>query len=345
MSQRARWLAAGSAALALVLAIHASWPEVETTAVGGEVAAGGGRLPSPAMTQDAQGHLRLTAPLAGLPASLRDTAVDGELTMDAAGNLVLSAKVRAVFDYFLAAVGEEPLATIIARIRGYIALKLTGPAVEQANRLLDGYLAYREALGLVPPPATGLARLEQQRQAIDTMKQLRRQHLPVDTVAAFFGEEEAYDEYTWQRLKLADDKSLAPAQRRAQEAALLAQLPAEVQQNIQVLTRYQRLNELTAEWKQRGGNAQELRVIREQEVGAAAADRLEALDRQRAQWEQRMSSYLSERERLLRQAGLSEQDKLRALDQLRSRHFQSAELLRVLNLETLHDQNTRASGA
>lgn len=344
MAQRIRWLAAGGIVVALALVARLQWPGDD--AVSAPAAATVATMAPPsAMVRDAQGRGRLQVPLAGLPASLRDTAVDGELTMDANGNLVLSAGVRAVFDYFLAAVGEEPLDIIVARIRGYIALKLSARAVEQANRLLDSYLAYRNALGQVSPPAADLAQLDQQRYAIDTMKQLRRQHLSAAAVAAFFGDEEAYDEYTWQRLKLAEDKRLSPAQRRGQEAALLAQLPATAQQNIQVLTRYQRLSELTSEWQQRGGDATELRTIREQEVGAAAADRLEALDRQRVQWNQRLGMYFTERERLLRQTGLSESDRQRALEQLRARHFQSAELLRVQNLETLHDQGAKAAGA
>lgn len=344
MRQSLRWLAGGVIVLALALVVRLQWPGAEAVSApaGGTL---GSMAPPPAMVQDAQGRQRLEAPLAGLPASLRDTTVDGELTMDAQGNLVLSAGVRSVFDYFLSAVGEEPLATIIARIRGYLALKLSGRAVEQANRLLDSYLAYRESLDQVLPPAVDLARLDQQRNAINTLKQLRRQHLSAEVVTAFFGDEEAYDEYTWQRLKLAEDKSLSPAQRRGQEAVLLAQLSPTVQQNMLVLTRYQRLSELTAEWKQRGGNAQELRALREQEVGTAAADRLETLDRQRAQWDQRMGVYFAERERLLRQPGLSEPDRQSALEQLRGRHFQSAELLRVQNLETLHDQGATASGA
>src|SRR5689334_7743323 len=42
-----------------------------------------------------------------LPRSLQDTQVDGGLAADANGHLIVAPGVRALFDYFLSATGEE----------------------------------------------------------------------------------------------------------------------------------------------------------------------------------------------------------------------------------------------
>jgi lipase chaperone LimK len=46
----------------------------------------------------------------------------------------------------------------------------------------------------------------------------------------------------------------------------------------------EQLNQLTDEWKQRGGSAEELREIRTNLVGAEATQRLEALDQEDARY-------------------------------------------------------------
>ena len=51
-----------------------------------------------------------------LPASLRGTEIDGALPVDARGALIVTPDVLDLFDYFLAASGEEPVAALRARI-------------------------------------------------------------------------------------------------------------------------------------------------------------------------------------------------------------------------------------
>jgi hypothetical protein len=84
----------------------------------------------------------------GLPNSLQGTEVDGELEVDANGHLKITNGVRHVFDYFLSAIGEEPLETILARIRAYIRHKLPNMAAGEAEQLLDNYIAYKRGLAI-----------------------------------------------------------------------------------------------------------------------------------------------------------------------------------------------------
>src|SRR6218665_2651509 len=81
-----------------------------------------------------------------LPNSLQGTEVDGELEVDAGGHLKITNGVRRVFDYFLSTIGEEPLETILARIKAYIRHKLPPMAAGEAEQLLDKYIAYKRGL-------------------------------------------------------------------------------------------------------------------------------------------------------------------------------------------------------
>jgi len=87
-----------------------------------------------------------------LPGSLDGTEADGAIAVDAAGHLVISLELRRLFDHFLAATGEEPLATIRARIIAVLHDRLPATAAGQAIEILDRYLAYRGPHGRWPRP-------------------------------------------------------------------------------------------------------------------------------------------------------------------------------------------------
>ena len=75
-----------------------------------------------------------------------------------------------------------------------------------------------------------------------------------------------------------------------------------------------------------------IRRLREESLGAQAADALAQLDQQQAQWQARLSDYAAERNRL-RSAGLAERDLQQAIDALQARSFDERERLRVQALD------------
>lgn len=285
-----------------------------------------------------------TTGLEGLPGSLRDTEVDGELEVDASGHLKITNGIRRVFDYFLSAVGEEPVESIIARIRAYIRHKLpAGPAAE-AERILDGYIAYKRGLESVQQasaPAPGQIDIEAVRRQMQQVQALRTQYLSQEVIAAFFGDEDAYDRYTLARLDLMQNKQLSAAARAQQLAALEQQLPPALQESMKAINQYQNLQSLTDDWQKRKGTPAELRQIRENLVGPEATDRLESLDREREQWNQRMNGWLGERAAILANTSLSEQDRQGQVDAARQQRFQSGELARVQSLERMRDRGEK----
>lgn len=279
--------------------------------------------------------------LEALPRSLRDTEVDGELKVDGQRHLRITRGVRNVFDYFLSARGEESPDTLLKRVRAYIRHKLPAVAAAEAERILDGYLAYQQGLAALPglpPPGNGQIDIAAVRQQMQQVQALRLQFLAPDVIAAFFGDDDAYDDYTLARLDILQNSQLTPQARAQQLAAAEAQLPDALRESIKVTTRVQNLEALTQDWQKRGGSPAELRQIREQLVGAEATGRLETLDQQRATWDQRMSAWYGERAALLGNRSLGEADRQAQLDTLRAQRFTADERQRVESLEHLHDQ-------
>jgi lipase chaperone LimK len=81
-----------------------------------------------------------------------------------------------------------------------------------------------------------------------------------------------------------------------------------------------------------GASAEEIRQLREQSLGSAAADNLAQLDQQQAEWRQRLSDYAAERDRL-RSAGLSQGELDNAIAELQNSRFDERERMRVNALD------------
>lgn len=342
--QRAKWWFVGAVTLVVVLVVVAALRNPGVDAGGGWLGldiAGGQQVDSVAAGIKAPytGPAFITG-LENLPASLTGTDVDGELKVDANGNLVLDAEVRHLFDYFLSALGEESLPALVARIRAYLRHTLPAAAAAQAEAALDDYLAYREAQSAMP--ATGS-------QAIDTVdtdalraikaqaRELRTRYMDPAVASAFYADEDAWDDYALARVDVMRDDALTPVQKAERSAALVDALPPALQESVRAVSLYANLRELSDDWQQRGGTAAELRSIREAAVGPEAADRLEALDAERAAWQRRVDAYLRARDAILAAPGLGAGDKQRQIEQLRAAGFSNEEQLRLGAFETLHD--------
>lgn len=275
-----------------------------------------------------------------LPRSLHDTEVDGELTVDENGRLRITQGVRNVFDYFLSALGEEPLETILQRLRAYIRHKLPAVAAIEAEGILDGYIAYKKGLAHlqeVAQPGSGPIDTAALRRQLQQVQALRTQFLSPPVIAAFFEGEDVYERYTLARFDILQNPKLTPQARAKQLAEVELQLPPALRESLKVANQVQNLASLTEDWQKRGGSPAELRQIREQLVGPDATARLETLDRERAAWAQRMNAWNSERAAILGNRSLGEQDRAAQIDALRAQRFTAEERPRVEALEHLQD--------
>ncbi len=140
---------------------------------------------------------------AAIAPSLAGTDIDGSLKASADGQLMVSLEVRDFFDYFLSAVGEVSPETAIGQIQHMAQQHLPEPAASQAMVLLDQYLAYKQAslqvlqTELDPSLQHDEAyQLQALGDALAQLKQLRQETFSREAHLAFFGQEEAYSEYT-----------------------------------------------------------------------------------------------------------------------------------------------------
>jgi lipase chaperone LimK len=273
------------------------------------------------------------AVLASLPPSFRGTEVDGRFEVDASGNLIINEEVRHLFDYFLAAIGEEPLERTIERLRDYIDATLEAPARGQAQALLDQYLDYKQQLAQLEQDLPQLATLDGLRSREAAVQALRARVFSAEAHQAFFAREEGFNRFSLERLAIRQNSVLDDADRAAAIDQLRAALPEELQ--VHVLPQLQQ--ELRVQTKQLGPDAtpEKIRQLRQQLVGAEATSRLEALDVQRQQWRQRLQSYVNEKQRLEAHPGLSGTEREAALQRLIEERFDERERLRLEAAERL----------
>lgn len=266
-----------------------------------------------------------------LPPSLQGTEHGVVLHRDAQGNLALQADLLHLFDFYLAGREEEGLDKVLTRIHQALAAQLQGQSLEQARDLLRRYVDYRIALQGLPEAGANLD-ATQLRLRLDAINNARRQFFSAQEYEVFFARENAEDEYMVQRLALAQQDGLSDAQRQQVLAELELQLPEDVRQARAESTRYGELYTATAALQAQGASAEEIRQLREQQLGSAAADALAELDQQHAQWQRRLDEYVRERNSL-RESGLSQTDLQAAITHLQNSRFDELERKRVQALD------------
>ncbi|HSC81979.1 MAG TPA: lipase secretion chaperone, partial [Pseudomonas sp.] len=286
----------------------------------------------------------LAAGVSPLPASFSGTQVDGRFEVDQAGNLLISQDIRRLFDYFLSAIGEEPVANSVKRLQAYIRSQLQNPAQEQALNLLAQYLDYKRQLIALERDLPQLASLDAMRQREQAVQSLRASIFSMEVHQAFFAEEEAYNQFTLQRLAIRQDQSLDDRQKAAALDQLRNSLPQALQDAI-VPQLQSELHQQTAALQAQGASPQQIQQLRLQLVGAEATARLEALDQQRQHWQQRLSDYRQEKARIETNQGLNDSDKQAAIARLAEEHFDQQERLRLQAAEQLADTRAKAQAS
>lgn len=269
-----------------------------------------------------------------LPGSFAGTRVDGAFQVDESGRLILSQDIRRLFDYFLAAIGEEPARDSIERLRAYIVSQLQEPARGEAMALLEQYLDYRRELVLLERDWPQLANLDALRQRESAVQALRARLFSPEARRALFAGEEAYNQFSLQRLAIQQDGDLDDAAKAAAIDRLRESLPAELQASL--LPQLQNeLREQTAQLQAKGAGPEQVRQLRQQMVGAQATQRLEALDQKRQAWARRLGDYREAKAQIEASRGLGAEDKAVAIERLASEHFDEHERLRLAAVEQL----------
>lgn len=249
-----------------------------------------------------------------LPKSLQGTQVDGEIIIDENKQLVVTAGLRRLFDYFLSAQGEEPLSQIEQRVIAYIREHTPEPAASQAVQIFQNYLSYLTAVSQLDKPkaqqnpnvsALDLSAIKNQLRAV---QQLQARYFDAKTREAFFGDEQALNDYNMTVVEANQNAQLSNDQRQAIiDKAQTAYIASVNDPNLQTkLTEQRNIDKLlaqTQQMQQQGATQSQINAMRSQYVSPEAVKRLEQLDQSEAQFAQRVATYQTQSNQILSKLG------------------------------------------
>jgi lipase chaperone LimK len=293
-----------------------------------------------------QNNNRFITGLENLPRSLQGTDVDGEIIIDENQQLVVTEGLRRLFDYFLSALGEEDEATIFARVESYIRSFVPEPAASQAIVIFNQYIDYLKAIpeiekryGNLQLQATqngelDLNMLAQQKQDV---AKLRQQYFDTQTITAFFGAEDEYDDYSIAMINIEQNKLLSDEQKAAAQQDYISRMPDNMTKaNIEQQANLNALMSRTEQLKAQGATPEALYNMRRELVGAAAAGRLAQLDKEDADFDQRFNQYQTQKQ-LLSQNANSTQARAQ-IEQLEQQLFSVTERKRLAGYAAMQQQ-------
>ena len=268
------------------------------------------------------------APPAALPGSLEGTEPDGAIRADDAGHLVIDLELRRLFDHFLIATGEEPLAAIRARIVAVLHARLPATAEAEAIAILDRYLAYRDAARQLSPPADPRAGLGQ-------LHDLRARMFTPEVARAFFADEEAATYAALDRRDALLGPAQSPAERERRIAEIDARLPPAVREARAAASAPIDQMNREAAMRAAGASDGQIAAARTAAFGPEAAARLAELDRSRAAWDARLARFRAARAQLLADPGLDDAERTRRIAELLASAFSPEERIRVEALDRI----------
>ncbi|PJJ18263.1 lipase chaperone LimK [Janthinobacterium sp. 67] len=228
--------------------------------------------------------------------SMEGTRPDGNVTVAAGDKLVVDAELGHLFDYYLAGLGEKPLAAIRSQIEAELDRRLAPVPAREAKRLLGAYLAYKQALlgAEQALPAQADAALAA-RARLHAMRALRGNYFTAEESAGLFGASDAYDDDAVARMTILGDTSLDEAQRQAQLTALDQKMPPTLRAARDAPLQVAQLDASVKALRAQGGGDNEVYRLRASTFTPAAAARLAELDREESQWQQRIIAYRAQK--------------------------------------------------
>lgn len=268
----------------------------------------------------------------GLPV-LAGVDVPAGPELDTQGHLRLTRALRTYFDYFASMQadlrGVEGGDALDVSVRDDIRRHVPAPAETQAFdlwRRYRGYLAEVRQLGAdrtqvsAQAETMSTARVAQLRAQFDGRRALRQRYLP-DVGAIWFGDDDAYDEAALERLAVAAQPDLDPAERQRRLDAADSKLPASVREARVAGMAPQRIGETITAMQKEGRSTQDIAAALAKDFGADVAQRYAQQAQAEQGWTDRYTDYARQR-RLVEQApGMSDVDRQQQVDQLRAQMF------------------------
>lgn len=270
-----------------------------------------------------------------LPASLAGVSHGIVLATDSSGHLILDEGLVRLFDFYLSALGEEDIRQVLVRIHRELSAQLQEPALAQARDILRRYVDYKLALtGMDAQPVAhdDAAHVQALADRLERVRQLRMTYFTRTEIPAFFGLDDAEDDYMAHKLAITHDTQSGPLEKQQQLNALDLRLPDDLRTMRKRVTRDSDVYADVQKMRAEGASAEAIHQHRARELGEDAARALARLDVAQAQWQQRLQAFSVQRQQLLA-SGMSTQDQQRHLQEYLDKNFDALEQKRVLALQ------------
>ena len=273
--------------------------------------------------------------------SLKGTDKDGAYPTDDQGNLLMSAAIKERFEYFLSTLGEFPLESVLQMVRDDIELSLQSPAKEQALKLFDDYIAYKYSLAELEKSMDAaqdyeINDIERFRMQLERLRDKRREYLAQDTVDAFFGFDEMYDDFMLARLEIQNSSQLTKQEKLEQIKSLEDSLPEAVKDMRDDSQKVSQAFKVSESMREEGANDEEVFDYNSQQFGQEAAVKLQDLNDQRAAWKSRVENYLKKKSNIEMNENLDFQQQQESIAELRGQHFSETEIKRLPAFEIIY---------
>lgn len=271
------------------------------------------------------------------PASLQDVPAP-QLRLDSKAIINLDNQLRGLFEHYLAGLGEEPLESVVARIKHDLQAQLSGQALEHSLALLESYLQYRNHLGVIKndfansqqDAAFSLAAVREMQQNV---RRARLQFFSDQQIASLFSADDDYDDYVLARMEIAANTELGKDEKMHQLAQLDARAPDWIIESNQTANAVTESRQRESALRKTGASDEQVYQQRVANYGVDGAEKLKVLDAQQAQWRARVDSYRIELLSIISSSGVGVDRQL--LSDLRSVYFQGPELTRIAALDWL----------
>lgn len=274
--------------------------------------------------------------------TLVGTDIDGQLQVGEDGQLVVNIDVKDFFDYFLSATAEVSPEMALDELLRVASESLPPENFLQVQAMLDNYLAYKEsAIQLLSQPMlphdqqTLEYQLQMMEEGIKELRALRREHMPEDQVEAFFGLEEAYEDFTLASIKIQNNPDLTPKEIQLELQAQREKLP-EVIRNTETriaadMQTSQEINELLLSDKQ---DSEIESALREKGLDDNAVNDALEYRKQQREFEQQYALYKKERDQLM-SASLGAEDLESQKARLLEKYFDSEQAITQAKVKDL----------
>lgn len=275
--------------------------------------------------------------------SLRGTYVPIHLVIAPDGQLVITASIKTMIEYFLSANGEESIELIKNRIEEVFDRNLKEPAKSQGKAVLAQYFDYKQALVEIETQLADSQALSMQGADYQTVLAERREarisYLDQEVYDAFYLKEDSQDNYTVAMLALNRNTELSAEEKQQQGIELITLLPAEEQ--VHKYNEYQRqtLQQDVSEARVLGASDEDIYQMRTQVYDADTAERFASRDEEKRLWDKRFSNYRQQRQVIMESEGLTQADKYDEVLALQKDLFSHNEQRRLSTLDRMEDNS------